>query len=165
MKYVKYFLLGGIFLLTSSYTIGTSRLSEGIYPGNLMPELKISNDLGSKLDLKQLSGVKILVNFWAAYDADSHMKNVMLYNALQKEKYPVIMVSVSFDKSKAVFENTLKVDGINPRHQYVDLEGSQSEIYQKYQLDKGFRNYLIDENGVIVAMDLTPDDLKKNLAN
>lgn len=165
MKYLKYFLIGVVFVLTSSYTTGTSRLSEGIYPGNLMPELKISNDLGSKLNLKYLSGVKILVNFWAAYDADSHLKNVLLYNTVQKEKYPVIMISVSFDKSKAVFENTLKIDGIDPIHQYVDINGTKSEIYQKYQLEKGFKNYLIDENGVIVAMNLTPDELKEKLIN
>lgn len=128
-----------------------------------MPELKINNDSGTKLDLEHLKGVKVLVSFWAAYDAESHMKNVLLWNTLQKEKHPLVMVSVSFDKSKAVFEKTLSIDGINDRYQFLDTKGSNSEIYQKYQLEKGFQNYLIDENGVIMAINLTPKDLNRIL--
>ena len=73
------------------------------------------------------------------------------------------MVSVSFDKSKAVFEKTLSMDGINDRYQFLDTKGSDSKIYQKYQLEKGFQNYLIDENGVIMAINLTPKDLSRIL--
>ena len=159
MKYLKYFLFAGIILLSSSYTTGTSRISEGIYPGNLMPQLAVSNDEGNKLDLSALKGVKVLVNFWAAYDAESHMKNVLLWNTLQKEKYPVKMVSVSFDKNKTVFEKTLSMDGIEPRLQFIETKGIDSEIYEKYELKKGFKNYLIDENGVIIATNVTPTDL------
>lgn len=160
MKYLKYFLLVMIVLATSSYTPRTSRISEGIYPGDLMPDLKITSDSGKKLDIEHLRGVKVLVNFWAAYDAESHLKNVLLWNTLQKENLPLVMVSVSFDKSKAVFEKTLSMDGIDNQYHFVDTKGSDSEIYQKYQLEKGFHNYLIDEKGVIVAINLTPNDLK-----
>lgn len=163
MKYLKYFLLIGIVLVTSSYTTRTSKISEGIYPGNLMPNLKIENDEGSKLDLKYLRGVKVLINFWAAYDAESHMNNVLLSNTLQKEKGSLVMVSVAFDKSKAVFDKTLNLDGIDRSYQFVDTQGSDSEIYQKHQLGKGFRNYLINEEGVIVAMNLSPNDLNEML--
>ena len=163
MKYLKYFLLVAIVFITSSYTPRTSRISEGIYPGDLMPELKINNESGTKLDLEHLKGVKVLVSFWAAYDAESHMKNVLLWNTLQKEKHSLVMVSVSFDKSKAVFEKTLSMDGINDRYQFLDTKGPDSQIYQKYQLEKGFQNYLIDENGVIMAIDLTPKDLNRIL--
>lgn len=163
MKYLKYFLLVAIVIITSSYTPRTSRISEGIYPGNLMPELKLSNESGTKLDIEHLKGVKVLVNFWAAYDAESHMNNVLLWNTLQKEKHQLVMVSVSFDKSKAVFEKTLSMDGINHRYQFIDTNGEKSKVYQKYQLEKGFQNYLIDEDGVIMAINLTPKDLNRLL--
>lgn len=160
MKYLKYFLfVGAVMLMSSSYTTRTSRLSEGIYPGNLMPELKMSNHLGKKLDLKHLRGVKVLVNFWAAYDAESRMENVLLCNTLKKEDYPIVMISVSFDKSRSVFEKTLSMDGVDVSNQFIDEMGTASEIYQKYRLEQGFKNYLIDEEGVIMAMDVTPNDL------
>lgn len=128
-----------------------------------MPELKINNETGNKLDLSYLRGVKILVNFWASYDAESHMENVLLWNMLQKEKYPIVMVSISFDKSKSVFEKTLYMDGISHNYQFVETNGADSKIYQQYQLEKGFKNYLIDEKGVIMAMDVKPSELNSLL--
>lgn len=164
MKYLKYFLIGGIVLITSSYTTRTSRLSEGIYPGNLMPELTLNDESGKSLNLEHLKGVKVLVNFWAAYDAESHTKNVLLWNTLQEKNYPVVMLSVSFDKSKNVFKKTIDMDGIDSESQYYESKGTHSEVYKKYQLEKGFKNYLIDEQGQIMAMNFTPNELE-NLLN
>ncbi|MFV0468833.1 MAG: TlpA family protein disulfide reductase [Dysgonomonas sp.] len=163
MKYLKYFLIVGFLLATSSYTTRTSEISQGISPGNRIPDFKIENTSGNKISLHELKGVKVLVNFWAAYDAESHMKNVQLWNAYEKEKFPIVMVGISFDKSRSVFEKTLNIDGIDNKYQFCDTNGSESEIYKNYQLENGFRNYLIDENGVIIAKNVTPDDLKKLL--
>lgn len=163
MKYLKYFLIAGIVLIASSYTTRTSGLSEGIYPGNLMPELKLKDQSGKSLNLERLRGVKVLVNFWAAFDAESHMNNVLLWNTLQKEKYPIVMLSISFDKSKSVYEKTLSMDGLDPNYQYYDTKGTSSEVYKRYQLEKGFKSYLIDENGKILAMNPTPKDLEQLL--
>lgn len=163
MKYLKYFLVVGLILIISSYTTRTSKVSEGIYPGNLMPELKLSDESGKDFSLQHLRGVKVLVNFWAAYDAKSHLENVLLWNTLQKEKYPIVMLSVSFDKSKSVFEKTLSLDGIDPTYQFFDNNGISSEVYKKYQLEKGFKNFLIDENGKILEINLTPQKLENYL--
>lgn len=159
MKYLKYFLIGGIVLLTSSFTTRTSGISEGISLGNLSPELNLEN----KFSLRSLKGQKILVNFWAAYDAESHMRNVQLWNALKKEGHQVVMVSVSFDKSKSVFEKTLNIDEIDGEYQFLDTKGLDSEIFKTYRLEKGFGSYLLDENGVIIAKNLTPVDLNRLL--
>ncbi|MFV0518476.1 MAG: peroxiredoxin family protein, partial [Aminipila sp.] len=80
MKYLKYFLIAGItFISLSSNMSRTSSLSEGIYPGNLLPDIKnLVNESGTKINLSDLRGQKVLVNFWAAYDAYSHKDNVLL---------------------------------------------------------------------------------------
>lgn len=164
MKYLKYILVAGLVLITtSSYTTRTSGLSEGINPGNLIPDFKIGDDSDGGFRLSAFKGQKVLISLWAAYDADSHMKNVLLRNKLKKENHDVQMISISFDKSRAIFEKTLLVDGITNEFQYVDTKGSASEIFSRCQLDKGFSNYLIDENGVIVAKNVSPDTLKSLL--
>lgn len=160
MKYLKYFLVASVVVLASSYTTGTSKLSGGIYPGDLMPELTVENNLGGELDLSYLRGKKVLVSFWAAYDADSHKNNVLLYNTLEKNKYPITMVSISFDPSQAVFMQTLSMDNIDQSFQFREKGGSNSSLFKEYNLNDGFKNYLIDEKGVIIAMNVTPDDLK-----
>lgn len=166
MKYAKYLLIVGIaFISLSSNTTGTSSLSsEGIYPGNLFPDIKnLENVSGTKLNLSDLKGQKVLVNLWAAYDALSHRDNVLFSNLIENKKYPVQMVSVSFDKSEAVFERTLAMDKIDMKNQFLVNGEVQSELFDRYQLKQGFKNYLIDENGVIVAMNLSPKDLDQYL--
>lgn len=159
MKYLKYFLVASVVVFTS-YTIKTSRLSESVYPGNPMPEFNLTDHSGTKFDLRQMRGQKVLVSFWATYDANSHKNNVLLYNTLNENGYPIRMVSICFDKNKSVFEKTLKMDGIDKTTQFQDVLGSSSKLYQAYGLKNGFNNYLIDEEGVVLAVNVTPDELK-----
>lgn len=166
MKYAKYFLIVCIALIgLSSNTTETSSLSsEGIYPGNLFPDIKnLENVSGTKLNLSDLKGQKVLVNLWAAYDANSHKDNVLFSNLIKDRKYEVQMVSVSFDKSESVFERTLAMDKIDRKNQFLANGEVYTSLFDRYQLTKGFKNYLIDENGVIVAMNLSPKDLDQYL--
>lgn len=166
MKCLKYFFVVGIAFISLSSTTATrtSRLSEGIYPGNLFPDIKnLENISGTKINLSDLRGQKVLVSLWAAYDAPSHRDNVLLSNIIAHKNYPVQMVSVSFDKSKSVFEKTLMLDKIDTRYQFMAQGNEYADLYDRYQLEKGFKNYLVDENGVIVAINLTPDDLAQVL--
>ena len=166
MKYAKYFLIVCIALIgLSSNTTETSSLSsEGLYPGNLFPDIKnLENVSGTKLNLSDLKGQKVLVNLWAAYDANSHKDNVLFSNLIKNKKYAVQMVSVSFDKSESVFERTLAMDKIDAKNQFLANDENYANLFDRYQLKKGFKNYLIDENGVIVAMNLSPKDLDQYL--
>lgn len=73
------------------------------------------------------------------------------------------MVSVSFDNYKSIFKETIKKDRISTDNCFVELNGENSEIYQTYRLQKGFKNYLLDENGVIVAKDIKAKELSSYL--
>ncbi len=166
MKYLKYCLIAGVaFISLSSTTSRTSSVSEGIYPGDLFPDImNLENKSGTKLNLSDLRGQKVLVNFWAAYDAYSHRDNVLLSNVIEKKRYPVQMVSVSFDESESVFDRTVSLDNIKKEYQFRAKADVSSELTNRYRLDKGFKNYLIDENGVIIGMNLSPGDLDRLLS-
>ena len=162
MKYLKeFFVCGLVLIITSSYTTRTPKISEGINQGNLIPDFNIYDESGNEFKLSDLKGQKVLVSLWAAYDAKSHMQHVLLTNVLKKENYPAKIISVSFDSSKSIFEKTLSMDSIKNEFQHVDTKGSDSPIYKKYQLEKGFSNFLIDENGIIIAINPTLNDLKQ----
>jgi hypothetical protein len=45
----------------------------------------------------------------------------------------------------------------------VELAGVSSDLYQTYRLKRGFKNFLLDENGVIVAKDITVSELSSYL--
>ena len=73
------------------------------------------------------------------------------------------MISISYDKSPSVFSETVKADGLNQENQFRDEQGAESELYKKYGLKKGFRNFLIDDKGVIVAVNVSPKNLPEEL--
>lgn len=165
MKYLKYLLIVGIaFISLSSHMSRTSRLSEGIYPGNLLPDIKnLENKSGAKIKLSDLKGQKVLVNLWAAYDANSRKNNVLFSNIIEKRNYPVQLVSISFDKNESVFERTLVMDKIDREYQFMVKQEDFVEMFDLYRLEAGFKNYLIDENGVIIGMNLSPEELDQAL--
>lgn len=163
MKYFRYFLiLGLVFISLASNTSGTTQPSEGIYPGDLFPDItNIENVSGATINLLDLKGKKVLVNFWAASDADSRKDNVLFSNIINRKNYPVQMVSVSFDKSEAVFERTVDIDKVDKTYQFWANGKVHADLFKRYHLDRGFKTYLIDESGQIVATNLTPESLDR----
>lgn len=141
--------------------VGKNTPTEGLTIGDKAPSFKISSEK-QLVDLKDLKGKYVLISFWASYDAHSRMQNATLSHATSKSN-KVEMVSVSFDNYKSVFTETIKKDRISTANCFVELEGEDSEIYQTYRLHKGFKNYLLDANGVIIAKNINIKQLSSYL--
>ena len=137
--------------------VGKDTPTEGLTIGDKAPEFKICGEK-QLVNLKDLRGKYVLLSFWASYDADSRMKNVTLNHVVGKTDN-VEMVSVSFDDYKSIFNETIKKDRITTSNCFVELSGNRSDIYKTYRLHKGFKNYLLDENGVIIAKDIDASEL------
>ena len=133
----------------------------GLKEGKQAPILKLKNT-EAPVTLSELKGRYVLLNFWAGYDAPSRMENIRFAREIDKSEIENIsLVSVSFDTSRKVFEETIKRDGLNKATQFYDKDGSQSDIFDNYRLNKGFASYLISPEGVIIAKDPNPEQLTK----
>ncbi len=141
--------------------VGKDTPTEGLSIGDKAPEFNICGEK-QLINLKDLQGKYVLLSFWASYDAPSRMQNATLNNAVKKADN-VEMVSVSFDEYKSVFTETIKQDQISTSKCFVELNGQKSELYKTYRLKKGFKNYLLDENGVIIAKDIKASELSSYL--
>ena len=141
--------------------VGKDTPTEGLTIGDKAPAFKICGEK-QLIDLKDLKGKYVLLSFWASYDASSRMKNATLSHATSKFDN-IEMVSVSFDDYKSIFNETIKKDRITTANCFVELNGENSELYQTYRLQKGFKNYLLDENGVIIAKDINAKQLSSYL--
>jgi peroxiredoxin len=137
--------------------VGKDTPTEGLTIGDKAPEFKICGEK-QLVNLKDLRGKYVLLSFWASYDADSRMNNATLNHAISKADN-VEMVSVSFDSYKSIFNETIKKDRISTSNCFVELAGVNSDIYNTYRLHKGFKNYLLDEKGVIIAKNINVSEL------
>ena len=135
--------------LISFSFVGKNTLTEGLTIGDKAPTFTICGEK-QLIDLKDLRGKYVLLSFWASNHAVAQADNVE-------------MVSVSFDEYKSIFNETIKKDQISTSNCFVELAGVSSDLYQTYRLKRGFKNFLLDENGVIVAKDVTVSELSSYL--
>ncbi len=132
----------------------------GTHPGDLAPSIEFLEN-GKKFDCENQTGRYTLVNFWAAYDAESRARNVRLWHEMSKlDSSKITMYSISLDTNKSIFTETVKADKLEHTNQFHDGLGEKSALFDDYNLQKGLRNFLIDAQGVIVATNVTPETLE-----
>jgi peroxiredoxin len=139
----------------------------GLNVGDIAPDFKIQS-MSAEQPLAELSDMKgkyVLLSFWASYDAHSRMQNASLSNVLRSasRNENVEMVSVSFDEYQSIFKETVRKDQIVTPTCFVETKGESSGLFKKYRLGRGFTNYLLDENGVIIAKNISAAELSAYL--
>jgi len=174
MKNVKWLL---IFLLVCTLTSFGSKDSpvEGLRVGDIAPNFMLkAAQANNKLSSMKKNNNLILLSFWASYDAPSRALNARLGQMIHKiqnqsnieketkneSEHQIELLSISFDTSKAVYSETLKMDQITSHESVLAFRGNSEPIFKRYKLQKGFTNYLIDANGVIVAKNITAKELE-----
>ena len=166
MKYVKWIF---VVLLIGSLTSfeEKDKPTGGLNVGDIAPDFKIqSMSAGQPLaELSDMKGKYVLLSFWASYDAHSRMQNASLSNVLRSasRNENVEMVSVSFDEYQSIFKETVRKDQIVTPTCFVETKGESSGLFKKYRLGRGFTNYLLDENGVIIAKNISAAELSAYL--
>ena len=166
MKYVKWIF---VVLLIGSLTsfVEKDKPTGGLNVGDIAPDFKIqSMSAGQPLaELLDMKGKYVLLSFWASYDAHSRMQNASLSNVLRSasRNENVEMVSVSFDEYQSIFKETVRKDQIVTPTCFVETKGESSGLFKKYRLGRGFTNYLLDENGVIIAKNISAAELSAYL--
>ena len=162
MKVRAYVLIVSVALLGMSAGSKKAQLTEGVNPGDLAPSIEFLENGGESIRFQNPTGRYTLVNFWAAYDAESRMRNVLLANkvaAMGSDK--IRLCAISLDERESVFAETIKIDQLDHASQYYMDATVASEVSKKYHLNKGLRNFLIDDQGVIVATNVDTDQLEQ----
>ena len=166
MKYAKWIF---VVLLISSLTsfVEKDKPTGGLNVGDMAPDFKIQTMSAEQFqtELSDLKGKYVLLSFWASYDAQSRMQNASLRNVLRSasRNENVEMVSVSFDEYQSIFKETVRKDQIVTPTCFVETKGEYSGLFKKYRLGRGFTNYLLDDNGVIIAKNISAAELSAYL--
>lgn len=135
--------------------------SIGLNIGDKAPNIRLNLD-EQVIDLRQMEGSMVLISFWASFDASSRLTNANLYHAIQGMDN-IKMVSVSFDDYQSIFEDAINKDLISSDNCFMKRFDRSTKEYRTYQVENGFKNYLLNENGTIIAKDLNSEELKKYL--
>ena len=135
----------------------------GLEVGNLAPELKYKAPDGKEIALSSLRGNIVLIDFWASWCGPCRYTNkelVKLYSKYKEKGFEIFGVSLDVnhkDWAKAIAKD--KISWL----QVVDDRGWDAKTAISWRINAIPTNYLIDKEGKLIAMDLEPKDLEKQL--
>lgn len=163
IKSVKWFFVVLVFSSFISLSFSDERvvLTEKYSVGDVLPSFSLCSAKQS-LNLHKSEGGYTLLSFWASYDASSRECNASLAHFTEKTDR-IQLISVSFDRYPSVFRAAVKQDGLPEDRCYLEVESIYSNLYKMFDLKNGFKNYLLDSKGVIIARNVTAENLKSYL--
>lgn len=144
--------LGLLILFTSAYysAPADSRI------GYKAPSLALGNSNNGLSPLQQHRGSNVLLTFWSSADPQSRLDN-MHYDRLSRDAQDrYTHVSVNMDRSVNVFNSAIVLDDLDRSAQFFSSVEAQEDIVKSWRLDDGYHSFLLDAQGVIIAVD--PDE-------
>lgn len=131
--------------------------------GMTAPEFTEKDTTGVPVALSSFRGRYVLVDFWASWCHPCRAESPYLIKAYEayKDKNFTI-VSVSMDNSKKAWLKAIHDDHL-PWQQLSALDPNNSESAIKYGVKSIPRNFLIDPDGKIIAMDMRMNAVSEKL--
>lgn len=132
--------------------------------GEKYVDFSMDNENGEQEKLSELDGKYILLEFWASWCLPCREENpdlVRVYNKFKASNFEIF--AVSLDENKENWIKAIKKDNLNWKH-VSDLEGKNNKASLIYAVNAIPDNLLIDKNGVIIARNLSSNELDKLLS-
>lgn len=138
--------------------------------GEIAPDIALPNLNGEIIKLSSLRGQMVFVDFWASWCKPCRKENpeiVQTYLEFKDEEFEngtgFTVYGVSLDKKKDAWQNAINKDSLIWDTHVSDLKGWKNEAAVAYSISSVPMSYLIDGDGVIVAVNPRGDKLEKEL--
>ncbi len=127
------------------------------------PQLTLTNCAdSSEIELSGIKGRYLLVNFWAASDAESRITAHRFdrFKAATPDER-LCLLQVNLDRSTRLFREIVRRDRLNAAQQFTVTARNESSVEHTFNLESGMQSYLIDPDGKIIAVNPSIETVAK----
>lgn len=153
-------------LATSPYVMDLDAIIkqlENVQIGKTAPDFSLPDTAGVSVSLSDFRGKYVLLDFWASWCPPCRKENPNVVKAFQEYKDKnFTVVGISLDQDKEKWQKAIADDHLDWTH-VSDLKYWDSEIPALYGVRGIPANVLLDPNGVIIARNLTGEELHTTL--
>ena len=136
----------------------------GVALNTKAPNIILQNPNGDTIQLKNLEGNYVLVDFWASWCQPCRIENpnvVALYKKYHAHGFEIF--SVSLDSNKDQWLKAITKDGLIWKNHVCDFSSWNSAPAQTYAVKSIPCTFLLDKNGKVIAKNLRGEELAAKL--
>ncbi|MFO7754704.1 MAG: TlpA disulfide reductase family protein [Bacteroidales bacterium] len=133
--------------------------------GTVAPEIALPSPEGDVIKLSSTRGQYVLLDFWAAWCSPCRRENPNLVEAYEKysdEGFEIFQVSL--DQTREAWLEGIEEDKLDDWIHVSDLKYWSSEVVPLYGIESIPTNYLLDQEGRIIAANLRGEALVQKLS-
>jgi thiol-disulfide isomerase/thioredoxin len=138
-----------------------ARLARADLIGKPVP-LSLTCMNGASVDLEQLRGKVVLVNFWATWCPDCLRELPVIKRTWEDHRDQLEVIGISLDRSRASLENFIARKSL-PWPEYFDGQGWNTVPAVKYAVHSIPESWLIDKRGVLRETSVSSEDLPRKV--